>query len=89
MEDKLEREERLREAIEDGRRYKIAAEVFAEFLSNRRDEIIREFEAYGTNASDKDGAITELRVMGRFRNRCETMIHLGEIAEGELARNGE
>lgn len=89
MEMIYERVENLREAVEAGRRCRIAAEVFAEFLSNRKGEIIREFEAYGTNASDKDGAITELRVMRSFRDVCAKMISLGEIAEGELARNGE
>ena len=81
MEITLEREAELHEAIEQGRRYRIAAEVFAEFLSNRKEEIIREFEAYGVNVSDKDGALIELRVMRRYRDVCARMIDMGKQAE--------
>ncbi len=89
LSEEMEREMELREDVERGRRYKIAAEVFAEFLSNRKDEIIRDFEAYGLNVIDKDGAITEIRVMRRFRDVCAKMISLGEIAESELDRDGK
>lgn len=89
MEITLEREAELHEAIEQGRRYRIAAEVFAEFLSNRKEEIIREFEAYGVNVSDKDGALIELRVMRRYRDVCARMIDMGKQAEMELYKNGE
>ena len=42
--DEQERQEaELREAVEKGRRYKIAGEVLKEFLDDRRDEIIRAF----------------------------------------------
>ncbi|MBR0258060.1 MAG: hypothetical protein IJQ58_10010 [Synergistaceae bacterium] len=84
----LEREAELRDAIEQGRRYRIAAEVFAEFLSDCKEEIIRGFEAYGTNVSDKDAKITELMVLRKFRDVSAKMMVLGEQAERELESNG-
>ena len=78
----------LREAIEQGRRNKIAGEVLNEFLSNRREDIIRDFETgviTGGNALD---AISELRVMKKFKDMARKMVQLGEIAEERMNEIG-
>ena len=78
----------LRNAIEQGRRNKIAGEVLSEFLDNRREDIIRDFETgviTGGNALD---AISELRVMKKFKDMAENMIQLGEIAEERMNEIG-
>lgn len=78
----------LREAIEQGRRNKIAGEVLNKFLSNRREDIIRDFETgviTGGNALD---AISELRVMKKFKDMARKMVQLGEIAEERMNEIG-
>lgn len=78
----------LREAIEQGRRNKIAGEVLNKFLSNRREDIIRDFETgviTGGNALD---AISELRVMKKFKDVARKMVQLGEIAEERMNEIG-
>lgn len=81
------RQDELREAIETGRRYKVAGEVLKEFLYDRREEIVRIFEnrLYGDDVSME---LAELRIMKRFRNLCQTQIDLGELAEKELSEYG-
>lgn len=81
-------EQELREAAEKGRRYKIAGEVFGEFLDNRREEIVRGLEsgAY-KKAGDLVHTLSELEVIHKFRSVCKAQIDLGEIAEKELSEN--
>ena len=71
----------LRNAIEQGRRNKIAGEVLSEFLDNRREDIIRDFETGTITGGNALDAITELRVMKRFKDMARKMVQLGEIAE--------
>lgn len=78
-------EEELREAVEKGRKYKIAAEVWRNFLDERREEITKDFE----DGHYDESMVAELRVMKRFRNLCEAMITVGEIAEEDLREYGE
>lgn len=78
-------EEELREAVEKGRKCKIAAEVWREFLDDRREEIIKSFE----NGFCNDEMLAELRVMNKFRSLCEAMIAMGKIAEEDLREYGE
>ena len=86
--DEQERQEaELREAVEKGRRYKIAGEVLKEFLDDRREEIIRAFEN-GIYAGDIKEPLSELRIMKRFRSLCQTQIDIGELAEKELTEHG-
>ncbi len=86
--DDLEKHEAaLREAVEQGRRYKVAGEVLKEFLDDRRDEIIRGFEN-GEYPEDINEPLSELRIMSRFRQLCQTQIDIGDLAEKELAKYG-
>ena len=86
--DEQERQEaELREAVEKGRRYKIAGEVLKEFLDDRREEIIRAFES-GIYGDDISEPLSELRIMKRFRSLCQTQIDIGELAEKELTEYG-
>lgn len=79
-------EEELRQAIEVGRMHKIAAEVWTAFLNNRREEIIRVLETgYTPTVQGLNDMITELRVMQKFRNVCNKMIQLGEVAEERMS----
>ena len=84
-----EHEAELREAIETGRRYKIAGEVLKKFLDERREEIILNFEEnMFISNNDICDMLSELRVMKKFRNLCNTQIDIGELAEKELSENG-
>ena len=74
----------LREAIEQGRRYRIAAEVFEEFLTNRKAEIVREFEEKYLDDGSVYDNLAELRVMRKYRDMSAKMISLGEIAEERM-----
>ena len=78
----------LREAIEQARRNKIAAEVLCEFLANRREDIIRDFETGAITGGNALDAISELRVMKRFKDMTKTMMQLGEIAEERMNEIG-
>lgn len=86
-----EREQELREDAETGRRYKIAMEVWREFLDSRRKTIVEIFEN-NTHETMEDGEIqgllAELRVMKSFRDVSYMNIRRGEIAEEEIS-NGE
>ena len=75
-----DKEELLHDA-ETGRRYKIAMEVWREFLDNRREEIVKEIES-GEWDTDK---LCELYVLKKFREISCMNIQRGEIAEEELA----
>ena len=78
----------LRQAIEKGRKQKIAAEVLSEFLNNRREDIIRDFETGAITGGNALDAISELRVMKRFKDMAKNMIQLGEIAEERMNEIG-
>ena len=78
----------LRNAIEQGRRNKIAGEVLNEFLTNRREDIIRDFETGAITGGNALDAITELRVMKRFKDIARKMVQLGEIAEERMQEIG-
>lgn len=78
----------LRNAIEQGRRNKIAGEVLSEFLDNRREDIIRDFETGAITGGNALDAITELRVMKRFKDMARKMVQLGEIAEERMNEIG-
>lgn len=78
----------LRNAIEQGRRNKIAGEVLSEFLDNRREDIIRDFETGTITGGNALDAITELRVMKRFKDMARKMVQLGEIAEERMNEIG-
>lgn len=81
--------EELRQAIEAGRKHKIAAEVWADFLDSRKEEIIRLLET--GHVQDKEymsDLVTELRVLQKFRDVCNKMIQLGEIAEERMNEIG-
>ena len=80
-----ERQEELRQEAEQGRRAKIAGEVLKEFLDERREKIIREFEEkYLDNGSIYDN-LADLRSIRKFREKCNALIQEGEIAEERLA----
>lgn len=81
-------EEELREAIESGRRHKIAAEVWNEFLESRRIEILKAFENAPIPDDVTRDLLAELRVMKKFRDICTKMIGLGEIAEERMNEIG-
>ncbi len=78
-------EAELREAIEQGRRHKIAAEVLKEFLDSRREEIIREFEGKCLEDGVVYDKLAELRVMRKYQDMSAKMIALGEIAEERIS----
>lgn len=82
--------EELLKAIEDGRRHKISAEVFCEFLDSRKDEILRLMEGgcYNSHDAELDNWLAELRVMKRFKDICNKMIALGNIAEERMNKIG-
>lgn len=81
--------EELRQAIEAGRKHKIAGEVLTEFLDNRREDIVRDLEA-GTCMSPEvvSSSLAELRVMKLFRSVASQKIQLGEIAEERMKKIG-
>lgn len=82
-------EAELREAIEAGRRHKIAAEVWSEFLDDRRFEILRLLEQNVCYSSEELQAFaTELRVIRKFQDMSDKMIALGEIAEERMNEIG-
>lgn len=78
----------LRQAIESGRRNKIAAEVLDEFLDGHREEIVRNLEAGTIAVENLADALAELRVMKAFRGVTKSMIQIGEIAEERLNEIG-
>lgn len=83
--------EGMREVVERGRRYKIAAEVWRKFLNDRREEIIQNFEVgnYGADNDKFNETLAELRIIRQFRDLSTAMINLGEIAEEDLREYGE
>lgn len=85
-EEELHRYE-LRQAVEEGRRYKVAGEVLKGFLEDRRVEIINELEKlnYGRDIDLMRDYVSELKVMRKFRDICRMQIDLGELAEKELS----
>ena len=83
-----EREQELRQDAETGRRYKIAMEVWREFLDNRREELMRTLEEKCCDDWELQDITNELRVMKRFRDVSYRNIRRGEIAEEGLS-NGE
>lgn len=83
-----ESQSELLQAIEAGRKHKIAAEVMSEFLDTRREEILRDFETGRISPENATEAIAELRVMKEFRRLTDNMIQLGELAEERMNENG-
>lgn len=78
----------LRQAIETGRKHKLAGEILSEFLANRRDEIVQDFETGAVTSRNAEDFLAELRVMKKFKNMCKKMISLGEIAEERMSEIG-
>lgn len=81
-------EAELREAIEQGRRHKIAAEVLKEFLDNRKEEIMREFEEKYLSDGTIYDKLAELRVMRKLMDMSAKMISIGEIAAERMKEIG-
>ena len=79
----------LREQSEEGRKYKIAIEVFSDFLDNRQNQIINEFGTKYCDEATVFDYLAELRVIKQFKNFSKTQVDLGEIAERELSKYGE
>ena len=80
----MDREE-LRQEAETGRRYKIAMEVWREFLDNQREGLIEVMELGGCGDSALRDIANKLHVMKTFREVSYTNIRRGEIAEEELS----
>lgn len=72
------------QAIEDGRRHRIAAEVWNKVLDERRDDILRDFENGVLTVDNGRDATAELRIMKRFKDMAAKMIALGELAQERL-----
>lgn len=83
-----EYEEELRQDAETGRRYRIAMEVWREFLDNNREEIVRHMESAMLEDSALQRLNAVLLVMKEFRDVSYRNIQRGEIAEEELSQNG-
>lgn len=83
-----DREELMKDA-ETGRRYKIAMEVWREFLDNQRENLIKEVEGKELSDEQLRDAASKLRVMNVFRNVSYRNIQLGKIAEEELSHGDE
>lgn len=88
----MEMNEELREDIERGRKAQIALEVLKEYLTNRRNEIVRLLED-GTYSMSKaetlSEVLAELRVIRAFWEDAEYNIQRGKYVEEELSRNGD
>ena len=54
----------------------------------RREDIIRDFETGAITGGNALDAISELRVMKRFKDMTKTMMQLGEIAEERMNEIG-
>ncbi len=83
------REAELRHDAEHGRKAKIALEELKEFMTARRETLLKRLEDEDYSPEDVRNIIAELRVLKRFRNVKNADIYYGEEAEKELSRNGE
>ena len=65
--------------------------MFQEFLENRKEEIIRDFEdgRYGSSVEEFNETLAELRLLKRYREMTNKMIQLGDIAEERMKEIGE
>ena len=88
MEYKADEETELREAVEKGRRAKIAYEVLHEFLNGRRESIIHKFETSDLTDDNVRWLIAALQVMHEFRNILKRDINFGEYAEERMNEIG-
>ncbi|MBR1438513.1 MAG: hypothetical protein IJ587_08245 [Synergistaceae bacterium] len=74
-----EDEDELRQAIEEGRKRKIAAEVLCGIFDERKAEIVRKMEADGAMAESQQliSWLAELRVMKAYKDMARKMISIG------------
>ena len=77
--------EELQQDAETGRRYKIAMEVWREFLDNQREGLIELIELGGCGDSTLRDIASKLYVMKTFRDVSYMNIQRGELAEEELS----
>ncbi len=85
--DERERQVWLKRA-ENGRKYKIAKEIFSKFLEDQRNQFIDKFEN-SENPQELLSISIALRVIKDFKHLMEYEINMGELAEKELSENGE
>ena len=81
-------DEELRHDAETGRRWKIAMEVWCEFLDGERENIIKEIEGGMLTDEELRVRTLELVVMKQYKMSAEYFISRGEIAEEELGHGG-
>ena len=81
--------EELRQDAETGRRYKIAMEVWREFLDNHKEELVREMESKSLDPWEAQDIAIQLAIMKTFREVSYRNIQIGEIAEERLSKDGE
>ena len=81
--------EELRQAAETGRRYKIAMEVWREFLDNHKEGLVREMESKSLDPWEAQDIAIQLAIMKTFREVSYRNIQIGEIAEERLSKDGE
>ena len=81
--------EELRHDAETGRRYKIAMEVWREFLDNHKEELVREMESKSLDPWEAQDIAIQLAIMKTFREVSYRNIQIGEIAEERLSKDGE
>ena len=81
--------EELRQDAETGRRYKIAMEVWREFLDNHKEELVREMESKNLDPWEAQDIAVQLAIMRKFRDTSYRNIQIGEIAEERLSKDGE
>ena len=89
MEYKADEETELREAVEKGRRAKIAYEVLCKYLDACKERTIRQLENMSTSDMDTTRALVEcLQVMSGFREAIRRDIDIGEFAEERMNEIG-
>lgn len=89
MEYKAEEEAELREAIEKGRKAKIAYEALCRFLDDRRERIINDLETIDPSEMIKIRTRVEsLQIMRMFCEAVRRDIDFGEIAEERMKESG-
>ena len=80
-----DKEEQMQDA-ETGRRYKIALEVWEEYIDEWREKVVRAIEEYMHDDSDQLRMWNaELVVIRKFRELANMTIQRGEIAEEEIS----
>ena len=85
----VDREDELQQDVEAGRKAKIALEVLREFLTERRNHMVRLIEdgtySYGKDSEVLRDALAEMRIMRSFMNEAEYYIQRGKFAEEEMS----